>query len=150
MKAVGVVLGVALEPAVVVADEILRVGFEVAIGVAREPEVRRFRDENAAIEDLDRARQDQLVEKDRPLVHLAVVVLILEDRDATERFSRICARRVRHEPEHLDDPQPAFEVVVDRDRIDHHRFAGDELDAIAGRDVKRLELGVRCQRRRII
>ena len=91
MKAVGVVLRVALEPAVVVADEILRVGFEVAISVAREPEVRRFRDENAAIQDLDRARQDQLVEKDRPLVHLAVVVLILEDSDATERFSRICA-----------------------------------------------------------
>ena len=150
MKAVGVVLGVALEPAVVVADQILRIGFEIAVGVAREPEVRRFRDENAAIQNLDRARQDQLVEKDRPLVHLAVVVLILEDGDATERFSRICARRVRHEPQHLDDPQPAFEVVVDRDRIDHHRFAGDELDAITGRDVKRLELGVRRQRRRII
>ena len=47
MQAVGVVLGVALEPAVVVADEILRVGLEVAIRVAREPEVRRFRDEDA-------------------------------------------------------------------------------------------------------
>ena len=149
MKAVGVVLGVALESAVVVADQILRVGFEVAIGVARKPEVGRFRDENTAIQNLDRAWQDQLVEKDRPLVHLAVVVLILEDRDAAERFSRIGARRVRHEPKHLDDPQPAFEVVVDRDWIDHHRFAGDELNAIAGRDVKRLELGVRCQRRRI-
>ena len=73
-QAVRVVLDVGVEPPVGVGDELLGVGAQVAVGVAGEPEVGRLADEHAAIEHLQRPRQNQLVEEDRLLVHLPVVV----------------------------------------------------------------------------
>ena len=73
-------------------DELLGVGLQIAVGVAREPEVRRLGDEHAAVEHLQRARQHEAVEEDRLLVHLAVAVRVLEHDDAAGR------RRARRSP----------------------------------------------------
>ena len=79
-QAVGVVLDGRGGPAVGVADQILGVGLEVAVGVLHQPEVRRLADEHALIQDLERARQHQLVGEDGALVHHAVAVGVFQRR----------------------------------------------------------------------
>ena len=116
-----------------IGDELLAVGVKIAVGVAGEPQVGRFGDEHAAIEDLQRARQDQLVEEDGLLVHLAVAVAIFEHADAAERLVLGRCGDVLHIADHLDDPEPALRIPVDEDWLLDHRFAGHELDVIPRR-----------------
>ena len=98
---------VAAGAAVVVADEILGVGLEIAVGVLHQPQVRRLADEHALIEHLERARQHQLVGEHRALVHHAVAVRVFEDGDVVDRLARIRAVRLRHEARHLEHPHAA-------------------------------------------
>ncbi len=137
---VGVVLDVGLQAAVLIGDELLAVGLEIAVGVAGEPQVGRFGDEHAAIEDLQRARQDQLVEEDGLLVHLPVAVAIFEHADAAQRFVLGRCGDVLHIADHLDDPEPALRIPIDEDWLLDHRFAGHELDVIPRRHRERLHL----------
>ena len=103
-QAVGVVLDVRIAPAEGVRHALFRVGAKIAVGVAREPEVRRLGDEDAVLEDLDRPRQHETVEEHRLLVHPPVVVRILEDTDAAGRLELARRRQILHVAEHLDHP----------------------------------------------
>jgi hypothetical protein len=113
--------------------------------------LRRLPDEcPAAPERLDRARQDELVGEDRPLVHHAVAVGVLDHHDVVDRLVRVLAGRIRHETRHLEDPHAAVRIEVNRDRIDDERLAGNELDMVARRHHDRLLLLSCRQRRRLL
>jgi len=127
-------------------DQLFRVHLEIAVGVVHQPQVRWFRDEHAAIEDLDRPRQDEAIGEHGSLVHPAVTVDILQHHDASDRFVFVGTGEIRHESGHLNHPQPALEVPVERDRLLDERLARDQLDAIPGRHVEALERPVRRKR----
>ena len=100
-------LDVGVEPAVGVGDELFRVGLQVAVGVAGQPEVRRLADEHAVVEHLQRARQDQPSRKTVFLSILPSSFGIFEDADAAERLALAGRGDVVHVAAHLDDPQAA-------------------------------------------
>ena len=52
---------------------------------------------------------------------------------------------VGHEARHLDDPQAAVRLPVDGDRILHERFAGDQFEPVARREMEGGALLVGCQ-----
>ena len=83
IQAVRVVLGVPFEPAVIGTNELLLVGDQVSVRIAGEPEIRWFSDEDASVEHLQRPREDQFVEKRRPAIHPAIVIVIFQDGDAS-------------------------------------------------------------------
>ena len=145
-----VVLDVGLGLAVGLGDNILRVRDQVAVGVARQPEVGRLRNQRAALEDLERAGQHELVEEDGLLVHRPVVVGVLEDADAAGRLKLGRGWHVLHVAGHLDDPQAAARVPVDGHRLLDHRLAGDELESIAGRQHGHLHRFGRSQDWRLV
>ncbi len=132
-----------------IGDELLAIGAKIAVRVLEQPEVRRLRDEHAAVEHLQPARQDEAVLKNGALVHAAVVVRVFEHDDLADRLVLAFRVDVGHVARHLDHPHAAFAVPVDHDRVLNQRLAGDELDAIAGRHGELLERLLRRQRRRV-
>ena len=132
-QTVGVVLGACLPLAVRVGHQLLGVGAQIAVGVARQPEIRRLGDQHAAVEDLQGARQHEAVEEDRPLVHLPVIVHVFEDDDPAGGIAFRGRGEIGHEPRHFDRPQPSVRIEVDQDRILDHRLRRDELEAVAWR-----------------
>ena len=101
---VGIVLRISVEPPVAVGNEFLRVHAQIAIGVAHQPHIRRFRHEDAAVEHLQRSCQHQVIGEHRPLVHPAVAIRVFEDDDAADGVVFVGAADVCHEPGHLDGP----------------------------------------------
>ena len=138
-RRVGHVFRLAAEGPEVGGDQSLLVGDAVAFRVAAEEKVRRFGDEGAAFDGHHAARHHEVVEKGGGLVHAAVAVRIGEERDASERFFLRGAFHVAHVAAHLDDEHSALFVEADGDRGFDHRFAGDELDAEAGRKAEALQ-----------
>jgi hypothetical protein len=128
----------AAERAEVGGDQDLLVGDASALRVATEEKVRRFGHEGAAFDRHHAARHHQVVEEGRGLVHAAVAVRIGEERDASERFFFRGAFHVAHVAAHLDDEESALVIEADGDRGFDHRFAGDQLDAEAGRKAEAL------------
>jgi hypothetical protein len=108
-----------LLPTELIGDELLAVHLQIAVGVAHEPQVRGLADEDAAIEDFQRSREHQSLGEHGPLVHLPVELPARLD--------------VGHVAGHLDSPQAAVSVPIDDHRVLDHRFAGDELNVVAGR-----------------
>ena len=143
-------LDVPLLVAVAVAHQGLAVRLEVAVGVTRQPQVRRLADQHALVEHLQRARQDQPIDEHRLLVHPAVAIGVLEHADAAERRALVGRGEILHVAEHLDHPHAAVGVPVDRDRVLHHRLARDQLGVIARRQKERLRFGLGRARRRVI
>jgi hypothetical protein len=133
--------------AVGVGDPLFRVGLQIAVGVTRQPQVRRFGDEDATIEHLERARQHQLVEKDGLLVHLPVAVGVLEHADAADWLQLGRRRHVLHVARHLDDPQASIRIPIDDDGLLDRRLARDELEAVARRQHDGLHRRFRRQDR---
>ena len=131
-------LDVRVTAAVLVRDEILRIGLEVAVRVAHQPEIRRLTDEHAVSEHLQRSRKDQPLGEHGPLVHPAIVVRILEHHDPTERLVLVGGGDRVHVADHFDDPHAALWIEVDRNRVLNHRLAGDELDPVARLKNERL------------
>ena len=148
-EAVRVVLRIALEPAELTGDQLLGIHLQVAGGVLHQPEVRRLGDEHAPIQHLDRAGEHQPIREDRPLVHASVAVGVLQDDNPADWLVLVRPGQIGHESRHLDRPEPAVDVPVERHRLLYQRFAGDELDAVAGRHVKGLHRRLRRQRRRL-
>jgi hypothetical protein len=134
-----------------VGDQLLRIGFEIAVGVPHHPEAARFPDEHPVIEHFQGARQDQTIGEDRSLVHDAVVIGILEHDHVPDRVQvRFLRLQVPDEPRHLDDPQASGEIPIHDGWILNERFAGHELDVIAGRHEECLDgVGWREHRRLI-
>ena len=112
-----------------------------------QPDVRRLGNKHAAVEDLQRSREHETVGKHRPLVHPAVAVGVFEHDDAADRIVLVRTGDVCHEARHLDGPEPAVGIPVDRDGFLNQRLARDELDVIARRHVERFQRVVRRQRR---
>ena len=135
-QAVRVVLDVRFLSPVLIRDELFAIGPQIAVGVLKQPEVRRLRDEHAAIEHFQPARQDEAVLKHRALVHAAVVVRVFEHDNLADRRVLTLRVDVGHVAGHLDGPHAAVAVPVDHDRVLNQRLARDELDAIAGRHVR--------------
>ena len=149
-RRVGHVFGLAAEGAEVGGDQDLLVSGASALRVAAEEKVRRFGHEGAAFDRHHAARHHQVVEEGRGLIHAAVAVRIGEERDTSKRFFFRGAFHVAHVAAHLDDEEPALFVKADGDRGFDHRFAGDELDAEAGRKAEALQgffgrEGCRCR-----
>jgi hypothetical protein len=134
------VLDVRVETAIRVGDELLRVGLEVAVGVLHQPEIRRLANQDTMIEHRQRARKNESVREDRPLVHRAVVVGVFEDDDSTDRIVLPGRLDVVHITRHLDDPEAAVGIPVDDDRILNERLARDQLETVTRRHVDRREL----------
>ena len=107
--------------------------------IGHQPDVGRLGDQHAAVEDLDRSREHQPIGEDRALVHAAVGIGVFEHDDAADRLVLVRAGQIGHEAGHLDDPEPAARVPVHRHRFLDQWLAGDELDAVAGRHVERLQ-----------
>ena len=139
-QAVRVVLDTGLAAAVGIADELLRVGLEIAVGVLHQPQVRWLSDQDAVVGHLDRSRQHQLVREHGPLVHDAVAILIFQDDNVVDRLARVHRVRFGHEPGHLENPQPPVRIEIDGDGIHDQRLFGDELRVISGRQHERLRL----------
>ena len=150
VEAVRVVLGIGLATSELIGDELLRVHAQVAVGVVHQPDVGRLRDEHAAVEDLHGSREDEAVREHGALVHHAVGVRVLQHDDAADRIVLVRAGDVRHEAGHLDRPEAALGVPVDRHGILNQRLARDQLDAVAGRHVERLQRGLGRERRRVV
>ncbi len=83
-QAVRVVLDVRFSSPVLIRNELLAIGPQIAVGVLKQPEVRRLCDEHAAIEHFQPARQDEAVLKHRALVHAAVVVRVFEHHNLAD------------------------------------------------------------------
>jgi hypothetical protein len=144
------VLDVTQLGAVAVADEFLGVGFQIAIRVARQPQVRWFTDQHAFVQHLERTRENEAVEEDGLLVHLPVVVRVLEHADPANRRAFVGGGQILHVSEQLDDPHAAARIPIDEDRVFDHRLACHELDVIARWKKERLHLRRRRQRRGIL
>ena len=107
-------------------------------------------DQDAAIEHLERPRQDEAVGEDRALVHHAVPVGILEHHDLADWLHEgLWGREIRDETRHLHHPDAALPVPIHHDRVLHQRLAGDELDAVARRHIEGPERVGGTQRRRL-
>jgi hypothetical protein len=137
---VGVVLDVRLTAAVGIGDRLFRVSLAVPVGVLHVPEVRRFRHQHPFVEHFQRPRQYEAVGEDRPFVHPAVAVGVLERDDAAGRVVLVAGADVGHVARHLDRPQPAFLVPVDDDRILDEGLARHELEPVTRRQRHRREL----------
>ena len=118
-QAVRVPLDAAFQPPVVVRDELLRVGFQIAVRVAHEPEAAGLADEHAADRAPSRARGR--ISPSANTVRLSILPSWLVSSSTTtlpigSRFgSGAC--KSRHEAGHLDDPQPPVGIPVDDRRI---------------------------------
>ena len=132
-------LGLAAQRAEIGRDQDLLIRHAGALGVATKEKVRRLGDEGAAFDGHHTAGHHEVVEKGRGLVHAAVTIGIGEQRDAASRVLLRGAFEVAHVAAHLDDEQPALVVEADGHRRLDHRFAGNELDAEAGREFKGLQ-----------
>jgi hypothetical protein len=118
--------------------------------VLHQPHVRRFSDEDAGVEHLDRARQDEPIGEHRALVQAAVAVRVLEHDNLADRIEvRLGRLEIGNETRHLDRPQPALRIPVDGDRILDERLARHELQAVSRRHVKGLQRLFGRQRRRV-
>ena len=85
------------------------------------------------VEDLERARQYQAIGKDRPFVHSAVPVHVLENGDIADGILGIAPGRVRKKRLQLEDPHPAVGIEVDDDRRLDQRLGSHELRVVARR-----------------
>ena len=138
-RRVGHVLGLAAEGAVVGGDQDFLVSDAVALRVATKEKVRRFGDEGAAFDGHHAARHHEVVEESGGLVHAAVAVGVGEQGDAAGGILLRGAFEVAHVAAHLDDEHPALVIEADGHRGLDHRFARDEFDAEAGRELEGLE-----------
>ena len=66
--------------------------------------MRRLGDEHALVEHLQGPRQDEAVDEDGLLVHLAVAVRVFEHADAAGRLALVRGGQVLHVSDQLDDP----------------------------------------------
>ena len=77
------------------------------------------------LEHFHESREMEPVHVDGALVHLAVLVRVLEDHDPVDRLDLTLAVGIGHVASHLDDPDAAIGVDVDRDRLLDERLARD-------------------------
>ena len=130
------------------ADPRLPVAPQVAIGVLAQPEVGRFGDEDAALDERERSRHDQAIEEYRRTVGAAVGIRIFEYDDAADRIALATTLQIAHVALVFDHPDAAVGVEVKEDRAVHQWLGGHELDAIAGSEAERLQGRDGIERRR--
>ena len=128
----------------------LFVSLAIAVCVAAEPEMRRGTDECAVAMEDECARQDDVVQEDRALVHAAIAIGVLEHHHAALRLVFRRPVKVFHVARHLDDPEAAVGAELQDRRVADQRGLGDELDAVARGDLETAErfLGRERGRRR--
>ena len=131
-EAVACVLGVVLagEPA---REDLRRVRTAVAVGVAREEEMRRLDHEDAVAPERDAARHHESIEEHRGFVHLAVAIGVAQHLDAPESLGLARAFGVAHVPAHLDHPQPPVGTELERDGRLDQRLRRDQFNAVSVR-----------------
>ena len=85
----------------------LLIGLTVAVGIAAEPEVWRGADQGAIAVQHQRARQNDVIEEDRALIHAPVAVGIAEHDHRALGLGFRRAVEVFHVARHLHDPEAA-------------------------------------------
>ena len=137
------------DPAEAVLDHFLGVGLEIAVGVAGLDQIRRLADQGAiVIQDLEGARQHQLVQEDGALVEDAVAIGILKDHDIADRLGHVDHLLADGIALHFDHPEPAIAVVLGHDRVRDQRVGCHQLHLEARRHAESLGLLLGSQRRR--
>jgi hypothetical protein len=140
-EAVGVAFDASFPTAVVGADQLLAVHFQVAVGVVHQPDVRRLEHQDAAVERFDRPRLNEAVREHGPLVHLAVVVRVLEHDDASDGIEvRLRRLEVRNVFRIFDHPHATVRIPVDGNRILDEGFGRHQLGVKSGRQIELLHL----------
>ena len=148
-QAVGTVLRVAVLHADVRAQDLARVGLQIAVGVLRE-------DQAAAARSTSTPRSSTFTVRgwtspSRKTVRLSIFPSSSVSSSTTTSADRLVfalAVERRHEAAHLDDPQAAVGIHVHPDRVRDHRLAGDELEAIARHEAEALRRILGRERRR--
>ena len=100
------------------------VGFQIAIGVLQEEQIRRVTDPDPAVSDVDPRRDVEPLGKDRDLIDLAVLIGVFQDLDPVAARPGLAARvfkAFRH-------PEPTLLVDAHGDGIHDLWLAGDDLD----------------------
>tara|TARA_B100001059_G_C17715105_1_gene517546 strand:- start:73 stop:612 length:540 start_codon:yes stop_codon:yes gene_type:complete len=114
------------------------IGAKITIQITGMDEVRRFDEEYAVMGWCDRPGEDQILKKGNRPIHSAVVVVVDQDDDSSDRTGFITPIDVVHVPTHLDHPQATGGVEAHRDGILHQGFGSDEFDRETGRQGERL------------
>ena len=114
----------------------LLIGLTVAVRIAAEPEVRRGADESTIAVQHQRARQDDVIEEDRALIHTAVAVGIAEHDHRALGLGFRRAVEVFHVARHLHDPEAAVGSELQDRRVADQRSFGDKFDAVARGDLE--------------
>ena len=112
--------------------------------------MRRSADQRAVAMEDERARQNDIIQEDRTLVHAAIAIGILEHHHAALRLVFRRPVKVLHVARHLDDPEATVGAELQDRRVADQRGLGDELDAVARGDLETAErfLGRERGRRR--
>ena len=115
------------------------VGLTVTVRIAAEPEMRWGADQRAIAMKDERARQNDIIQEDRALIHAAIAVGIFEHHHAALRLVFRRPVKVFHVARHLDDPEAAIGCELQHRRVADQRGFGDELDAVARGDLETAE-----------
>ena len=109
------------------------VGAPIAVGVAQIENVGRGGNEDAVLPSRHSVGKREAVGEDRDMLEASVAIAVLQQLDAS---LGLCMERV---VAHLDDEQAALFVERHRHRVDDVGLGGDQLDAKAGGELKRVE-----------
>lgn len=118
----------------------------IAVGVAAEPEVGRFGDEEAMADEHQAAGHDEAIEEDGGFIHSAVVVGVFKDGNAAGGLGFADTIEVGHEGAHFDDPEASIGSEGRGDGRFDQRFVGDEIDGEIGWDGEGFEGLIRSER----
>ena len=139
-------MGIALSPAR--AQNLSFVGLVVAIGVLEEQNLRRLRDDHAAVGEHQAGRDIELVYEDGELVRAPVAVGVLEDANAI--VAGIPGQWLVRVVEGLGNPHPSALVERKRDRFDDIGFGGEEVEGELGRNLHELHRLVDGERQLVL
>lgn len=131
---------------IIIGHEAAFISPAITVGVAAEPEVGWFGDEEAVAHKHEAAGHDEAIEEDGGFIHSAVVVGIFENGNAAGGLGFADAIEVGHESAHFDDPEASIGSEGSGDGRFDQRFVGNEIDGEIGGDGEGLEGLFRSER----
>ena len=133
-------LEVAASPAALV-PELLLIRDPISVVIRIGPEIKRvgLANDDLLLERQDHSRQDELVDKDRMLIHPAIPIGVLHADNPRDRAELVAAIDFLHIGPHLCDVHAAVAVPGHRHGLLDHRLARHQLHPVAVGDHERLQ-----------